>query len=75
MDLALMVVLRPLIYLVLFAGVIYWVMRLVWKVLPDSKFKRFIFDSTLQERHPWKTGLFRWAVFFAILVAAALSRQ
>ena len=43
MELALLVLLRPLVYLALFAGVVYWVMKLLWKIIPDGKVKTFLF--------------------------------
>lgn len=43
MELALVVLLRPFLYLLLFAGVVYWVMKLVWWLLPDGKVKTFLF--------------------------------
>ena len=37
------VVLRPFIYLLLFAGVIYWVMKFFWWAIPPGRVKTFLF--------------------------------
>jgi len=43
MELALVVLLRPFLYLLLFAGVVYWVMKFLWWLIPDGKVKTFLF--------------------------------
>lgn len=43
MELALMAFLRPFLYLLLYVTVVYWIMRLVWKLMPDGKIKRALF--------------------------------
>jgi len=72
MELALIVLLRPVLYLALFAGVIYWVMRLVWRVLPSGKTKELLFDKTLPLRRPWLTTFVTWGTFIALLLFIAL---
>lgn len=43
MDIALMAVLRPFLYLALYVLVIYWLVRLAWKLIPPGKVKNFLF--------------------------------
>ena len=43
MELALLVVLRPFIYIALYVGVIYWILRLAWKHIPNGRVKTFLF--------------------------------
>lgn len=43
MELGLAVLLRPFLYLILYALVIYWVLRFLWRVIPDGKVKTFLF--------------------------------
>ena len=43
MDFLLIAVLKPVLYLVFYICVIYWIMRWLWKVIPDGKVKRFLF--------------------------------
>ena len=38
-----MVLLKPFLYLFLFAGVVYWIMKLLWKIIPDGRVKEFLF--------------------------------
>lgn len=39
----LVALLRPLLYLVFYALVIHWVMRFLWRVIPNGKVKTFLF--------------------------------
>ena len=43
MDFALAILLRPLLYLILWVVVIYWLLRLFWAIIPDGKVKTFLF--------------------------------
>lgn len=43
MEVALLAGLRPILYLVLYVTVIYWLLRLAWKLIPDGKIKTFLF--------------------------------
>ncbi len=43
MDFALAILLRPLLYLLLWVCVIYWLLKLAWKLIPDGKVKTFLF--------------------------------
>jgi hypothetical protein len=37
------VLLKPFLYLFFYLAVVYWLMRLAWKLIPDGKVKRFLF--------------------------------
>lgn len=43
MDVFLLGLLRPILFLVLWVCVVYWITRLVWKLIPDGKLKTFLF--------------------------------
>jgi hypothetical protein len=43
MELALLVFLRPFLYLAFYITVVYWIMRLIWKLMPDGKLKQILF--------------------------------
>jgi len=43
MTFALAALLKPLLYLVLYACVVYWIQLALWKLLPDGKVKTFLF--------------------------------
>jgi len=43
MEVALLVAARPFLYLLLYALVVYWILKLLWRVIPDGKIKRFLF--------------------------------
>ncbi len=34
---------RPLLYLVLYVCVVYWIAKFFWWLIPDGKIKRFLF--------------------------------
>ena len=40
---ALVVLLRPILYIVFYVLVIYWLMKLLWRIIPDGKVKTFLF--------------------------------
>lgn len=43
MELVLIVLLRPLLYLALYGGCVYWVMRAMWFLMPPSRLKTLLF--------------------------------
>lgn len=43
MDFAIAVLLRPFLYLILWVLVIYWVSRLIWKMLPPGNVRDLLF--------------------------------
>ena len=43
MELAALIVLRPFIYIALYLGIIYWILRYLWRIIPDGKIKTFLF--------------------------------
>ena len=43
MDMAIAILLRPFAYLLLFVCVVYWVMKFLWKIIPDGPVKTFLF--------------------------------
>jgi hypothetical protein len=43
METALLAVLRPFLYLALYALVVFWLLKLAWKLIPDGKVKTFLF--------------------------------
>ena len=43
MDFALVVVLRPFLYIAFYLCVVYWLVRLAWKLIPPGKVKEFLF--------------------------------
>ena len=43
MEFLLVALLRPLLYLLLFAGVVFWIMKFLWWLIPDGKVKTFLF--------------------------------
>lgn len=45
MELALLVLLRPFIYLALFGLVVFWIMKFLWWLIPDGKVKTFLFKN------------------------------
>jgi hypothetical protein len=40
---AVMAFLRPVLYLILWVCVIYWVKLFLWKIIPNGKVKEFLF--------------------------------
>lgn len=61
--------LKPFAAVVLFVGATY-IARLVFPYIPAGPAKRFLYDPTLRERHPWKFALafmgLAWGVMGAI---------
>lgn len=43
MEIALLAVLRPFVYVALYVLVIYWLLKLAWNLIPDGKVKTFLF--------------------------------
>jgi len=43
MELALLVIFKPLLYIVLYVLVIFWILKWLFKVIPDGKIKTFLF--------------------------------
>jgi hypothetical protein len=39
----LVALLRPFLYIALYVFVIFWVMKWLWRVIPDGKVKTFLF--------------------------------
>ena len=68
MDAFWVMLLKPLIAIAFFTLIIAPLTWLAWKIIPDSKIKWKLFDTTLLERHRWKTTfgiLMFYVVFFA----------
>jgi len=62
-DLAAAIVLRPFLYLLLLAGVVYWLMKLAWKMLPAGKVRTFLFTK----RDGWQQFVAGWLAFGLLL--------
>ena len=44
MDAFLLVaLLKPMLYFALYVGVIYWLVKLAWSLIPDGRLKAFLF--------------------------------
>ena len=43
MDLVLLAVLRPLLFLLLWGVVVYWIAAGLYKIIPDGRIKSFLF--------------------------------
>jgi hypothetical protein len=43
MDIPLLVVARPFLYLALYVLVIYWLLKLAWRLIPEGRVKTFLF--------------------------------
>lgn len=43
MELALVVLLKPFIYIALYVLVIFWIMKWLYRIIPDGKVKTFLF--------------------------------
>lgn len=39
----LVALLKPVLYLVFYLAVVYWIMRGLWAIIPDGKVKEFLF--------------------------------
>lgn len=42
MSAFLVAVARPLLYLFIYSVAVYWIAKLLWKIIPDGKVKRFL---------------------------------
>ncbi len=70
MDAFWMMLLKPVIAISFFTLIIAPITWAAWKLIPDGPLKWKLFDSTLLERHRWKTTcgiILFYVVFFACM--------